>query len=146
MRQVLTLAAETLFEVLLGNVARIVNVEVMEGKEQIGLCDSLPAIDSHGKELCVIDLSVVIEVDPLEDFVYLLFTHVELSEGSLDLAHLQRTTVVLVERAERIAKLGEVKGTRVNLIDQESESLDLETLGLAEVLDTFQHHHFVLMQ
>lgn len=86
MRQMLTLTTEALLKVLLRNEASVVDVEMMESERQISLSDGLPAVNSHGQELSVVDLAIVIEVDALEDIVDLLFRHVKLAEGSPDLA------------------------------------------------------------
>ena len=87
----LALTTEALLKVLLSDEASVVNVEVMEGEEQVLLSDGLSAIDCHGKELSVVDLAVMIEVDSLEDLVNLLLAHVELVEGCLDFIHLKRS-------------------------------------------------------
>lgn len=102
-RQVLAFAAEALLEVRLRNEPSIVNVEVMEGESQVGLSNGLSAINSDRKELAVIDLAIVIEVDSFEDLVDFCFTHVKLIESRSDLAELQRARIVGVERAESIA-------------------------------------------
>ena len=67
MIQMLALAAEALFEVSLSNVSRVVNVEVMECKSHIGVCNSSPAINSDSKELTVVDFAIMVEINTLED-------------------------------------------------------------------------------
>ena len=57
----------------------------MEGKGKVSLSDSLPAIDGDGQELGVIDLSVMVEVNALEDLVDFLLRHLKLVEGGPDL-------------------------------------------------------------
>jgi len=68
-RQVLALAAETLLKVLLRDVVRVVNVEVVESKDQVLLSDRLSAVHCHREELRVVDLSIVVEVNSLEELV-----------------------------------------------------------------------------
>ena len=138
-----TLAAETFFQVLLCNVASIVNVEMMESKEHVVLSDCLSSVNSDGQELCIVDLAISIEVDPLEDAVGLLLAKVKFVERRSDLGNRQSARVVLVESAESVAKFGKVESASVDLIHKEGEGLDLETLGLSEVLDASEHEHLV---
>lgn len=92
--QVLALTAEALLQIIDRDEVRVVNVEVMEGEDQILLSDGLSAVHCHSEELRVVDLPIVIEVDPLEELIDFFLTHVEFGEGSLDFAHLERARVV----------------------------------------------------
>jgi len=142
----LALAAEALLEIFLGNVARVVDVKVVEGKEHVGLCDCLSAVDGHSKELRVVDLSIVIEVDALKHLVDFILRHIQFVEGGPDLAQLESARVVGVEGAEGIAKSSKVEGSGVRLVHKESQSLNLQTLRLAEVFDATKNREFVFMQ
>ena len=79
--EVLTLATETLCQVLFCDVACVVNIEVMECEGQVSLSDSLSAIDGDGQEFGVINLAVMVEINALEDLVYLFLGHLKLVEG-----------------------------------------------------------------
>ena len=126
--QVLAFSAEALFQVLLCDISRVLNIEVVEGKRQVGLCDCLPAVDGDCEELGVVDLAVVIEVDSFEYLIDFLFAHVQLVKGLSDLAELQSARVVLVECAEGVSKEFEVELAGVGLGDKEGERLDLKSL------------------
>ena len=89
MSQMLALAAEALLESRLGDETRVVDVKVMEGKEQIVFRDCLSAVDGHSEELCIVNFSVMIKVNTLKDLVYFLFRHVQLVESTPNLAQLQ---------------------------------------------------------
>jgi len=71
--QVLALAAEALLKIGLRNETGVVNVEVMESESHVRLSDCPPAIHSHGKELSVVDFTIVVEVDALEDLIEFVF-------------------------------------------------------------------------
>ena len=71
--QMLALAAEALIQVCLGDKSGVVDVEVMERKSHIGFCDSSPAVDSNSEELTVVDLTIMVEIDALEDLIDFLF-------------------------------------------------------------------------
>ena len=144
--QVFTLAAEALLKVLLCDESRVVNVKVMESEVQISLSDCLSPVDCDCQELCVVNLSIVIEVNALKDFANFIFAHVELVESCSDFAQLQSARVVRVESSKRIPQLGKVESTRVHLVNKESQSLDLQTLWLSEVLNATQHEQFVFME
>ena len=144
--QVLAFASEALLQVRLRDVASVVNVEVVEGESHIGLRDGSPSVDSDSEELGIVDFTVVVEVDALEDLIDFALGHVQLIEGCSNLLKLQRARVVGVERSEGVSQLSEVKRARVNLVDEEGEGLDLEFLRLAEVLDAAEDHEFVLLQ
>ena len=79
----------------------------------------------------------MVEINPLEDLICFLLWHVELVESRANLIDSQSARVVLVEGAEGVSQLCKVERAGVNLIDQEGECLDLETLRLSEVFDTF---------
>lgn len=72
----LALSAEALLQVLLRDEPRVVNIEMMEGEGHIGLSDGSPTINGHGQELRVVDFTVVIEVDALEDLIDFILWHV----------------------------------------------------------------------
>ena len=76
MSKMLTLSAEALVEVLLSDEARVVDIEVMEGKGHVSLSDGLSAIDSDSEELSVVDLTIVVEIDTLEDLSNFSLAHV----------------------------------------------------------------------
>lgn len=134
----LALSAEALLEVSFRDESRIVNVEMMEGECQVGLSDGLSAVDSDSKELGVVDLAIVVEIDSFEDLIDLLLRHVQLTEGSPNLAQLKCARVVFVKCAEGISQDSKVESARIDLIHKEGECLDLEGLGLTEILDTSQ--------
>ena len=145
-RQMLTLTTETLLQILLRDEAGVVDVEVMEGERQVSLRDGLPAVNSHSQELSVVDLTIVVEVNALEDIIDLLFGHVKLAEGSPDLAELQSAGIVLIQSSEGVPQLGEVESRGVDLIHEESKSLDLEALRLTELGDTLEHSNLVRVE
>lgn len=74
--EMLTLPAETLFQVLLGDITRVVDVEVVECKQHVSFSDGLPTVDCHCQELCVVNLSVVVKVNALKYLINLFFCHV----------------------------------------------------------------------
>ena len=76
MSKMLTLSAEALVEVLLSDEARVVDIEVMEGKGHVSLGDGLSAIDSDSEELSVVDLTIMVEIDTLEDLSNFSLAHV----------------------------------------------------------------------
>ena len=82
---VLALSAEALFQVGFCDVARVVDIEVMEGEDHVSVGDGLSAVDSDGEEFSVVDLTVVVEVNPLENTVNLLLTQIQIIESSPDL-------------------------------------------------------------
>ena len=139
----LTLTAEALLQVCFGDETRVVDVEVVESEEQVLLRDGLSTVNGHSQELSVVDLTIVVEVNALEDIVDLLFGHVKLAEGSPDLAKLQGSGIVLVQSSEGVPQFGEVKGRGVDLIHKEGKSLNLEALRLAELGDTLEHSNLV---
>lgn len=145
-RQVLSFPSEALLQILLGDVASVVDVEMMEGESKIGLGDGLSTVDGHRQELRVVDLAVVVEVDSLENLFDFLLGHIKLVECCANFAQLESTGVVGVECTESVSELCKVEGARVHLVDKEGEGLDLEALRLAEVLDASQHLHFVLVE
>ena len=146
MRQVLTLPAEGLFKIGLCDESRIVNVEVMESKSHIGLRDCSSAVNGDGKELTVVDLTVSIKIDALKDLINFLFRHVQFIEGSPDLAEFQRAGTVGIECSESISQFGKIECASVNLVNQEGERGNLQSLRLTEVLDATQDHHLIGVQ
>ena len=94
--QVLALAAEALFQVCLGDESSVVDVEVMEGKSHIRFCDSSPAVDSNSEELTVVDLTIMVEIDALEDLINFLLWHIQLIEGGSELAQFECAWVIRV--------------------------------------------------
>lgn len=146
MRQMLALSTEALLKVLLRDETRVVNIKMMEGEGHVGLSDGSPTINGHGQELRVVDLTIVIEVDALENLIYFILWHVQLIKSSSNLRKLKSARVVRIERSERVSQLSEIKSARIDLVDQEGESSNLEPLGLTEVLDTAEYHELVLVQ
>ena len=114
MSEVLALAAETLCQVLLCDVACVVDIEVMEGEGQVGLGDCLSAIDGDGQEFGVIDLAVMVEINALEDLVYLFLGHLKLVEGGPYFVKVKVARVVGIKGTEGISELGEIEGTGVD--------------------------------
>ena len=123
--QMLSLAAEALLEIFLGDAARVIDVKVVEGKEQVVLRNCLSAVNGHSEELSVVDLSIVVEVDAVKHLVDLILGHIQFVEGGPDLAQLEGARVVGVEGAEGIAKCSKIEGSGVRLVRKESQSLDL---------------------
>ena len=123
--EMLTLTTEAFLQVSLGDVASVINVEVMERKQHIVLCDCLSTVDSDCKEFCVVDLTVMVKVNSFEDSIDLLFRHLKLVEGSTNLVDLKSARIVCIEGTESIAKLCKVECASINLIDQELKSLNL---------------------
>ena len=111
----------------------------MESEGQVSLGDSLSAIDGDGQEFGVIDLTIMIEINALEDLVNLLLGHLELVEGGPDLVKVKVARVVSIKGTEGISELGEIESTGVDRVNKEGQSLDLETFWRAEVLDTAEH-------
>ena len=142
MGEVLALAAETLCQVLLRDVTCVVDIEVMEGEGQISLSDGLPAIDGDGQEFRIIDLTVMVEVDALEDLVDFLLGHLKLVEGGPDLVKVKIARVVCVKGTEGITELGEIESAGVDRVYKEGQGLDLETFWRAEVFNTAEHLEF----
>lgn len=138
-RQVLTLAAEALLQVRLCDVPGIADVKVMESEGQVGVCYRLSSVDGNSEEFGVVYFAVVIEIDSFEDLSYLLFRHIKLVKGLFDLAELECARVIRIQCTEGVPQQVEVKCTRIGLIDEESECLNLESLWLAEVLDAAEH-------
>ena len=60
----------------------------MEGKCKVGLSDSSSSVNCHSEELRIVNLTIVIEVDALENLIDLLGRHIELIEGISNLAQL----------------------------------------------------------
>ena len=139
MGEVLALAAEALGQVLLCDVACVVDIEVMEGESKIGLSDSLSAIDGDGQEFRIVDLAIMVEINTLEDLVNLLLGHLDLVESCPDLVKAKVARVVCVKGTEGVSELGEIEGAGINGVDKEGQSFDLETFWRAEVLDTAEH-------
>ena len=135
----LALATEALFQVLLGDVARVTNVKVMEGKSQILLSDGLSTVNGNGEEFRVINLTIVIKINSFEDLIDLFLTHIQLVESLADLAELQGARVVHIECAEGVSQDFEVELGRIGLIDEEGKSLNLKALVCTEVLDAAKH-------
>ena len=81
----LALASEALGQILLCNKACVVNIEVMEGESNVCLSHGFSQIDGDGQEFSIIDLTVMIEINTLEDLVDLILGHQQLVEGSPDL-------------------------------------------------------------
>ena len=98
----LALSLEALLQVGLCDESGIVDIEMMEGEGQVSLCNCLSAINGNSKELSVIDLTIVIEINSLEDLIDLLFGHIQFTEGSPDLAKLKCARVVYIECAEGV--------------------------------------------
>ena len=69
----------------------------MESEGQVSLGDSLSAIDGDGQEFGVIDLTIMIEINALEDLVNLLLGHLELVEGGPDLVKVKVARVVSIK-------------------------------------------------
>ena len=111
----------------------------MEGKGKVSLSDSLPAIDGDGQELRVIDLSIMVEVNALEDLVDFLLRHLKLVEGGPDLVKVKVARVVCIKGTESVSELGEIEGAGVNRVHKEGQSLNLETFWRAEVFNTTEH-------
>ena len=88
-RQVLAFATEALFQVCLSDVSGVVNVEMMERKSHIRFCDSSPAVDSNSEELTVVDLTIMVEIDALEDLIDFCLVHIKLIEGGSELAEFE---------------------------------------------------------
>ena len=145
-RQVLTLSAEGLFKIRFSDEARVINIEMMERESHIGLRDGSSAVDRHSQELSVVDFSVSIEIDSLKDLINLLFGHVQLVEGSPDLAEFQRARTISIKCSERISQLCEIERASVDLVNEEGERGNLQALWLTEVLDTTQDHHLIGVQ
>ena len=70
--QVLALTAEALFQVRLSDKPSVVDVKVMERKSHICLRDSSSAVDSDSKELAIVDLAIMVEINALEDLINFL--------------------------------------------------------------------------
>ena len=92
----LSLTAEALVQVCLGDKSGVVNVEVMERKSHIGFCDSSPAVDSNSEELTVVDLTIMVEIDALEDLIDFCFWHIQFIEGGSEFAQFERAWVIRV--------------------------------------------------
>lgn len=135
----LTLSAEALFKVLLGNEACVANIKMMESKGQIGIRDCLSTIDGDREEFRVIDLAVVIKIDSFEDLCDFILRHVQLVKGCSDFTKLERARVVGVKGAESVPQQLEIEGASIRLVHQEGECFDLEGFRLAEVLDSTKH-------
>ena len=118
----------------------------MEGKEHVLLGDSLSTISCDGKEFSVVNLSVMIEINTIEDCIDLLFSHRSLAEGSLDLSNMQAARVIRIKHTERKEKLAEIEGARVDLIYKISETLHLQSFWRAEVLDSSQDRLFECLE
>ena len=138
--------AETFLQVGLSDKARVVNVEVMESEEHVVISDCLASVNSHSQEFRVVDLTIMIEINALKHLIDFCCWHIELLEGSTDLTELQGARIIGIESSEGISEFREIECTRVNLVDEECESLDLKALWLSEVLDLAEHLKFVFVQ
>lgn len=104
-RQVLTLSAEALLQILARNETRIVRIKVMERKQEVILGHGLAAVNAHCEELCVVDLAIVVQIDVVKHLLNLLLRNLETIKGLLNLIDLQRTTIVLIQFSESISEL-----------------------------------------
>ena len=138
--------SEALLQVCLGDEASVVDVEVMERKSHIRFCESSSTVDSNREELTVVDLTIMVEIDALEDLIDFLLRHIQFIEGGSELAEFECARIVRVQRSERIAEFFKIKSTRVNLIDQELKSGNLKLFWLTEVLNAAEHHKLVGLQ
>jgi len=82
--QVLALALKALFEVVRCYKAIVVAVEVMESEPEVRLYERFAPIDCHGQELRVVDLTIVVQVDVLEDGLDLVRTQLDGCQRVLD--------------------------------------------------------------
>lgn len=139
-------SAETLLKVLFGDETGVVDVKVMEREMKVVLSNCLSAVYCHCEELGVVNLTVVVEVNSLENLVDFFWTHVQFVESSPDFTQLQSTRIVSVKCAERVSQFCEVESTGIDLVHQKGKSFNLEALGLAEVLDTSKNGQFVLVK
>ena len=114
MGEVLALAAETLCQVLFCDVTSVVDIEMMEGEGEVSGSDSLSAIDGDGQEFGIVNLTVMVEINTLEDLVDLLLGHLKLVEGGPDLIKVKVARVVSIKGTEGISELGEIEGTGVD--------------------------------
>jgi len=78
---------EAFFEVLESNDSGVVDIEVMECELQVGFCDSSLAIDADSKELGVVDLSIMVQIDVVENLVELCGWNVHVTERFTNLRH-----------------------------------------------------------
>jgi len=115
--QMLTFSTEALLKIGFSDISTVINVEVMESESHVGVCDGLSAVDCHGEELSVVDLTIMVEVDALKDRIQFFFSHVQTIEGSSDFAQLKGTRVVSVHSSECITEFTEIESFCVRLID-----------------------------
>lgn len=105
----LAFAAEALLQILLRDVASVVNVEVVEGEQQVVLGDNSTPICGHRQEFRVVDLAVVIHIHCVKNLSYFVLRHVKPIEGLLDLLDLQRARIVSVKRSEGVCEGSQVE-------------------------------------
>jgi hypothetical protein len=87
--EMLAFSAEALVQVIFCDKARVIDVEVMEGKGHVGFSEGSSTVDSDSKELSVVDLTIVVEIDAIEDLSNFCLRHVEPVESSFDLGKSQ---------------------------------------------------------
>ena len=87
--EMLAFSAEALVQVFLSDKSRVIDVEVMESEGHVSFSEGSSTVDSDSKELSVVDLTIVVKIDAIEDLSNFCLRHVEPVESSFDLGKSQ---------------------------------------------------------
>jgi hypothetical protein len=132
-------------EVLGGNEARVVHIEMMESEPQVIESDCLIFVNASSEELRIINFTIFVKIYLIKEIVKLLFVRNFTGKSLLHLAEKESSSVSCVKSTEGFLETCEVKGCRRAFIfsletrvSQELQSLLLQLLRGSELFNSSQ--------